>query len=133
MNHSFVVRGYKFLSSTLKKKVSGIWVTSGWNRWGMRKDTLSLYWLYDKDDEFQADEKENRQLLEILQGMVISMLNALTDKIHQTSLGRILIESRLYTHTSEAVIAFDTFCRYFFPATFSIINIVYWLLYSVIL
>ena len=61
------------------------------------------------------------------------MLHNLIDRIQQSSLGDILLESRLYTDTSEAVIAFDTFCRCFFPATFTIINIVYWLLYSVIL
>ena len=90
-------------------------------------------YLEDYELVYEVEEYNNKQLCEVLCELCCDILHAIIDKIHQTRLGGILQRSRLYTHTSEAVIAFDTFCRYFFPATFSFINIVYWVLYTVIL
>ena len=79
------------------------------------------------------DEYNNKQLCEVLCDLCRDVLNGLIDMIHKTRLGGFLQRSQLYTNTSEAVNCFDTFCRYFFPATFTVINIVYWVLYTLIL
>ena len=57
----------------------------------------------------------------------------LTFNIVYGRIGGWLQRSRLYTNTAETVGSFDRFCRYFFPTTFSVINIVYWVLYLSVL
>ena len=106
-------------------------------------EDMSFCEIHDDIDKFNDDisdcesseeyeVQENRQLPQVLQDLIIDLVNFSIDKIHGTCFGEVLQKSRLYTHTTESVLAFDTFCRYFFPFMFFLMNILYWLIYSVI-
>ena len=71
----------------------------------------------------------SKSLFEVLQELLVDALHSLIDKIHSSSFGNILKQSRLYSHTTESVLAFDKFSRAFFPATFCLMNCVYWAVY----
>ena len=86
--------------------------------------------LYEED---WPNNLENQSLFEVLQELLVDALHSLIDKIHSSSFGNILKKSRLYSHTTESVLAFDKFSRAFFPATFCLMNFVYWAVYSFIL
>ena len=83
-------------------------------------------------DTMEDAEDINKPLFTVLQEIIVILLEAIIDRIHETRFGSLLQKSRLYTHTTESVLAFDTFCRYFFPGMFFTANFVYWLFYIVI-
>ena len=87
----------------------------------------------DEDDTTECGAGNNQQLHECLGELVMTFLHFFIDTIHQSRFGEFLQKTRLYTHTTESVTAFDANCRVVFPATFLMINVVYWSLYTIIL
>ena len=94
------------------------------------EEILQYGFLYEEN---YPDNLEDKSLFEVLRELLVDALHSLIDKIHASSFGNILKRSRLYSHTTESVLAFDKFSRAFFPATFFLINCVYWAVYSFIL
>ena len=90
------------------------------------EEILHYGFLYE---EHMQNNLENQSLFEVF----VDALHSLIDKIHSSSFGNILKQSRLYSHTTESVLAFDKFSRAFFPAMFFLINCVYWAVYYFIL
>ena len=87
----------------------------------------------EDDDGDLENENNNQQLHECLQELCLEFLNFIIDRVHSTSFGEMLQKSRLYTHTTEAVNTFDAYCRIVFPSSFILSNLIYWLLYCVVL
>ena len=94
------------------------------------EEILHYGFLYE---EHLQNNLENKSIFDVLKELLLDGLHSLIDQVHSSSLGNILKQSRLYSHTTESVLAFDKFSRGFFPAMFCLINCVYWAVYYFIL
>ena len=98
----------------------------------------NMFFFLQEDSEEADDLKawenhQNQSLFDVLRELLLDIINLFIDKINASSFGNVLKRSRLYSHTSESVLAFDKFSRTLFPATFLLTNGLYWFIYCHVL